>query len=174
METNRKKLLILLGAIATQYGYKLDPSQADLYCELLKDFTFEQVKAAATHLLKTEKFFPKLCQFYEILTASSPEDLTNRAEAAWQEVLTQIDREGYYGKPSFIDPLIRQIIPFGQWPSFCLSTRVTETSLDFKRRAFIESYKARAKSIATQQLGPGKSDQQIGYGNSESSLTQLP
>ncbi len=174
METNLKKLLILLGAIATQYGYKLDPSQADFYCVLLQDFTFEQVKAAATHLLKTEKFFPKLCQFYEILTASSPEDLTNRAEAAWQEVLTQIDREGYRGKPSFIDPLIRQIIPVGQWSSFCLSTRGTETSLDFKRRAFIDSYKARAKSIATQQIGPGKSDQQIGSGNSESSLTQLP
>lgn len=148
METDRNKLLVILGVTANHFKEHLSEDQALLYCELLKEFSIEQITAAANYLIMTETFFPRLNKFRELLTRSRSDDITVDAQNAWDEVLDQIESTGYTGIPQFADPIIRMIIPFGKWPAYCLRTRQHDSSIEFMRKDFLEQYKVYARRNA--------------------------
>lgn len=56
--------------VAKLYGYVLEKEQAELYYEILKDFTLEEVKTGLIRIARHSKFFPKPSEIVEHIDQS--------------------------------------------------------------------------------------------------------
>jgi hypothetical protein len=117
----REEALKVIGALAMAYPYaKIERATIDIYVEALSDIPPVVLKTAGLACISRSTFFPVISEIRnEALRMVVPQHPP--AEAAWQEVLEQVNIAHYNGTPVFTDPLITSVVNGVGWRSICLS-----------------------------------------------------
>ncbi len=91
--------------------------RVEAYFDALMDMPIEAVTGAVRLALRTCKFFPRPVELRELITG----DATANADAAWGELVQQIQRVGYMGLPTFTDERTERAIKetWGSWRRLC-------------------------------------------------------
>ena len=94
----------------------------EIYQRMLSDIPPDVLKAATLQHIATSKYFPSIAELREIAFALSSEvsQMPTPFEA-WEEVVSQIRRTGFYGKPVFSNKLIARAVDCLDWQVLCSS-----------------------------------------------------
>ena len=103
--------------LAETMGEPVSDIRAEGYFAALSDLPFEAVKAAVLTAVRTCRFFPKPVELLELVTGT----VGDAADAAWGEVIREVQTVGYLGTPCFTDgrtlPAICSV--WGGWRRLC-------------------------------------------------------
>lgn len=123
---------IMLG-MADNFRDEISEEGMAMRFDMLKEYSMEEVEAAATKILRSRKFkgMPPVAEFIEALHGSGK----MQAIDAWGVVMKQLQ-----GGPEPVDPKIRDVIRrIGGWD--CL-TRRTYDELQWDEKRFLEHYES--------------------------------
>jgi hypothetical protein len=100
---------------------------------LLRDVPYPLAQQALLLLASTKTFPPKPAELLDAIAELTlpPEARLTPAEA-WQLVLREVQRVGYYGRPS-LPPLVQQAVDCLDWTDICRSENVEVTRAHFMR-----------------------------------------
>jgi hypothetical protein len=100
---------------------------------LLRDVPYPLAQQALLLLASTKTFPPKPAELLEaIAELTLPPDARLTPAEAWQLVLREVQRTGFYGRPS-LPLLIQQAVDCLGWTDICLSENVEVTRAHFMR-----------------------------------------
>ena len=106
----------LILALSEYFKSPLSNIELEIYVENLMEYEFGSIKKAAKKLVKTEKFMPKVADFVRMIEKEEG----NTAERAWFELLSAIEKYGFYRKPVFNDKTIYAVVQaMGGWEAMC-------------------------------------------------------
>lgn len=126
------KALLMLGEI---FNTEVNKLKIDIYYEILKDYSDEEIKKALNIVMRTCRFFPKPAEIIEIVEGKKDE----RLALIWERVKEVIRNYGAYESIAFEDRIVNQTIEaLGGWVSLC-STPVGE--MKWKQREFERLYR---------------------------------
>ena len=134
---NEERFATLLIATAELYGKELSPIAINLYYEVLKNYSNEQVNKAFNFVIRTNKYncLPKPAEVIEAIEGKEDE----RAIVAWQGIIEAIRNYGYYQSIEFEDKIIHVCIDhLGGWMWLCGQTR---DELKFIGKDFVRLYR---------------------------------
>ena len=133
---NTEKLYKLMQAAGVVHGIVITEPLLELYWNLLKEFTDDQVDHAFLIVLKSSKFFPKPAEIVAAIDGTPD----SQVERQWIEVLEKIRSVGAYRSVEFADPVTSETIRvMGGWPRLC-DTLIDD--IKWKRQDFIRTYEA--------------------------------
>jgi hypothetical protein len=113
----------LISGLAVALGRELSEAAIEIYWNALARFSDEQINEAINAAAQTCKFFPKPVELIELVEGNREE----RATAAWDSLLTAIQRHGNYASVMFEDPKIARCVQMmGGWGKVC-QTPVEDT-----------------------------------------------
>lgn len=115
--------------------------------ECLCSYDIDQIRRAATHIVKTRKFtkMPTIAEFIEAIEGSQDD----KAEAQAMKVLEEIRRIGSYTSPVFEDPKTQKIVANMGWGNLCSMESSKEK---WFVKDFIEAYNSESRRQATTQI----------------------
>lgn len=135
-KANLAKILAGLGEI---YDKKISTNMADIYLDILRDFSYEDVaRAASLHQRNPDggRFFPKPADFMRHLTGGSQD----KALLAWVKLDKAVRQVGPYRSVVFDDALIHAVVnDMGGWIS--IGNRDDE-QWPFVQNEFVKRYRA--------------------------------
>lgn len=84
-----KEFSASLLALATALGEPIQPERIIGYCAILNEFTEDQLVGACAVFAKSSRFFPKPCEFVDLIkTGQLPGDVSqDEAAAAWGKIM---------------------------------------------------------------------------------------
>lgn len=152
LETIQQVLLTLSAA----YEHVLNESTIAVYACGLEDVPDEALKKAAGAHISRNRFFPRISELRELaLSGRYPDPVS-----AWGEVLQEVKRVGYYGKPDFSNELITRAVSDLGWVTICQSE-----NLPSERARFIQAYEALLRRETERRVAfPGSSAFQLAPG----------
>lgn len=138
METlDKNKFTKLLIAISEIYGKEMSPPGIEIYYQVLKNYSYDEIQNSLYLVVKTNKYnvMPKPAEIIENIEGSIDE----RALWAWQQLLDAIRQKGYYASVEFEDKTIHAVVlAMGGWMRLC-DLEISETP--FVMKEFIAKYK---------------------------------
>jgi hypothetical protein len=167
------KLLAMLHAAWQNAKVADHDAQVRAYEIALHDIPYEAGEQAVRSLIQEAEFFPPPAKIRK--AALSILGVIMSPEEAWREVVRQIREVGFYGSPSFSNPLIAETVRHMGWRNLCGSD-----DLDADRAWFIRVFESlqRQAITSTQTLPSGRASQArpVGGGDSwlDSILPELP
>lgn len=125
----------------------------NLWASMLADLSKELALAALQRHISTSRFPPTIAELREQAAAIVPTDLP-LAEAAWGEVLKQMQKVGYMGTPEWSHPLIGQAVDrlWGNWKRACESSMIETAGVD--RAQFCRMFETLSKRHREDRLLP--------------------
>ena len=122
-QQDRPRFAELLVGIGETYGEPVSDARMEIYWRALEDLPFESVQRAAGVHVRTSKFFPKPVELREAIEGTTED----RAEVAWQAVVSLVRRHGYCANPSEIPWPDEQtkhaaLRLYGSWSALCGAT----------------------------------------------------
>lgn len=119
--------------------YNKVPSQFlyDIYYEVLKDYSYEQVNKAFMDCIRVYKYnlLPKPAEILEFLEGTRDD----KALMAWLQVMEAVQKGGYYASIEFADPIIAHCVQeLGGWQWLCCIER---KELPFIEKRFMDLYR---------------------------------
>ncbi len=112
-----------------------------IYFELLEDLDINDIHRAIKKHSQTGQFYPKPADIRNIINADKPSS-DDKATLAWMSITNAIGKIGPYRTLVLDDKLALEIIKhIGGWSNLC---NLSYKDLDFKKREFVEAYKATA------------------------------
>lgn len=128
----------LMAGIGVVYNKSLNQAVIDIYWNLLRAFSLEEVeKAIKCHCENPDvgKYLPKPSDLIMAMEGSSQ----NQALRAWTKVYYAIQRVGSYASVAFDDPLIHAVIvDMDGWQKLCW---IDDKQLPFIAKEFQERYR---------------------------------
>lgn len=114
---DRQLFAELMFGVGEAYGESVSDASLEIYFAALADLSLEVIRAAANVHVRTHKFFPRVAELREAIDGSADE----RADLAWVQLLQLVRRVGYYGKPTWADPVAERAAMelYGGWPALC-------------------------------------------------------
>lgn len=107
------KSIMVLGEI---FDVNVSKHKMDIYFEILKSYTDEQIEKAFEIIVRTCKFFPKPAEIIELIEGKENEKLL----LMWEKIKNAIRDHGAYESIAFEDRIINQIIEsLGGWVFLC-------------------------------------------------------
>lgn len=113
-----------LGMLKAAWGNKLTDEQAKLYLLMTNDIPEPVLLKSIEALIKESRFLPSVAEIRERAAAlynsaqgKEPPD----AGRGWGEVVREISRTGYYGKPQIRDPVAAEVVRRMGWKEICAS-----------------------------------------------------
>ena len=105
---NEEKFAELLTATAEVFGKELSPIAINLYYDMLKDYSYDQINKAFNFVIRTHKYntLPKPAEIIEAIEGNSEE----KALIAWSSVINTIRKYDYYESIEFEDKIIHSCI----------------------------------------------------------------
>jgi hypothetical protein len=167
------KLLAMLHTAWPDAKHPDPKAQVQVYEIALHDIPYEAGEKAVASLIQTARFFPVPAEIRK--AALSILGVIMSPEEAWEEVVRQIREVGYYGSPSFTNPIIAETVRHMGWRNLCGSD-----DLDADRSWFIRVFESKQRQAitSTQKLPSGRASQArpVGGGDSwlDSILPELP
>lgn len=129
-----------LGMLKAAWGNKLTDEQAKLYLLMTNDIPEPVLLKSIEALIKESRFLPSVAEIRERAAAlynsaqgKEPPD----AGRGWGEVVREISRTGYYGKPQIRDPVAAEVVRRMGWKEIC-SAPADETRV--LRGQFLKMY----------------------------------
>ncbi|WP_307973773.1 hypothetical protein [uncultured Dialister sp.] len=129
-----------LGILKAAWGNKLTDEQAKLYLLMTNDIPEPVLLKSIEALIKESRFLPSVAEIRERAAAlynsaqgKEPPD----AGRGWGEVVREISRTGYYGKPQIRDPVAAEVVRRMGWKEIC-SAPADETGV--LRGQFLKIY----------------------------------
>lgn len=129
-----------LGMLKAAWGNKLTDEQAKLYLLMTNDIPEPVLLKSIEALIKESRFLPSVAEIRERAAAlynsaqgKEPPD----AGRGWGEVVCEISRTGYYGKPQIRDPVAAEVVRRMGWKEIC-SAPADETGV--LRGQFLKMY----------------------------------
>ena len=114
-----------LGMLKAAWGNKLTDEQAKLYLLMTNDIPEPVLLKSIEALIKESRFLPSVAEIRERAAAlynsaqgKEPPD----AGRGWGEVVREISRTGYYGKPQIRDPVAAEVVRRMGWKEICSAT----------------------------------------------------
>jgi len=132
----------ILAGLGEVYDKKVTDALAEVYFDALADYSIDDVERAAAIIVKSSTFFPRPCQFIELIDPHS-EEIEVRATQVLEKVFDAMQQYGAYATVQFDDPVIHSVIEhLGGWVAFVNSRRNCVTEIDdrFWRRDFTKLY----------------------------------
>jgi hypothetical protein len=144
MKNNLKELTVIMNIFVDEFckqDYKLSDIKIQSWDEiLLKPYGIEEVKKAATKLLRNHRYsgFPKISDMVAII--ENRDDIEDIATSQWQVVKKNLNS---YASVMFDDPVIHMCISsMGGWIRLCQMQTEEET---WKEKDFTKLYKIYSK-----------------------------
>lgn len=138
---DKKKFGELMAVSGSIFDKELTAPMLRIMFETLSEYSIDQIGAAFTKHLQTGDFFPRPAQLIRIINAGKPSS-DDRATLAWMSITNAISKIGPYRTLTLDDKLALEIIKHvGGWSNLC---NLSYKDLDFKKREFVEAYKATA------------------------------
>lgn len=135
-----------LGMLKAAWGNKLTDEQAKLYLLMTNDIPEPVLLKSIEALIKESRFLPSVAEIreraaalYKAAQGAEPPD----AGRGWGEVVREISRTGYYGKPQIRDPVAAEVVRRMGWKEIC-SAPAGETGV--LRGQFLKMYAALQES----------------------------
>lgn len=131
---DRGKFIEILGTASEVYGAQLSQILLDVYWNILKPYSDEDVAVAFTTAMKTLKWMPKPAEILSILEGPSE----SKSYEAWNCLIAAMGRVGAYRSVEFEDKTIHAVVEaWGGWLEVC---RMTTEELRYKGKEFKELY----------------------------------
>lgn len=125
-----------LAAIAMTFDKELPKQVADIYWEALRPYPADTLERAFVRAIRECTFFPKPAELIAFIEGTPLE----RAEVAWNAMLTAMSKVGAGASVRFWDATIHAVIlSLGGWQQVCLWE---ESELPYRRREFMALYAA--------------------------------
>lgn len=124
-----------------------------LWASMLADLPKELAQAALQRHISMSRFPPTIAEIREHAAAIVPSELP-LAEAAWGEVVKQMQRVGYMGTPQWSHPLIGDAVDrlWGSWKRACESSMIETAGVD--RAQFCRMFETLSKRHREDRLLP--------------------
>ena len=113
-----------LGMLKAAWGNKLTDEQAKLYLIMTNDIPEPVLLKSIEALIKESRFLPTVAEIrsraaalYNSAQGKEPPD----AGRGWGEVVREISRTGYYGRPQIRDPVAAEVVRRMGWKEICSS-----------------------------------------------------
>ena len=143
MDLNNSKIpspqTVAIGMLIAAWP-KFTDQQAKLYILMTKDIPDPILVKAIEALIKESRFLPSVAEIreraaalYKAAQGAEPPD----AGRGWGEVVREISRTGYYGKPRISDPVAAEVVRRMGWKEIC-SAPADETGV--LRGQFLKMY----------------------------------
>jgi hypothetical protein len=137
-DTEKLRLKNALIVCAELFNRTLSEGVLKIYITSLKDYSIEKVIAALNLCVQELSYMPTIADILK--RVNNKVDLSEAAELAWSYVLDVIDVCGIYESFTFKDKTIRKTLSLIDYDvELCMCNR---SELHWKKRDFIESYKA--------------------------------
>ena len=131
---DRGRFIEILGTAAEVYGAQLSEILLDVYWNILKPYSDEDVSIAFSTAMKTLKFMPKPAEILSILDGPSE----SKSYEAWNCLIAAMGHVGAYRSVEFEDKTIHAVVEaWGGWMEVC---RITTEELRYKAKEFKELY----------------------------------
>lgn len=134
--TDRPEFLRTLNGLAAIKSKELTPEALDLWWSAMSDWSIDEFKSAASHLVTACQFMPTPYDFQQLRRAGEP-----TPHEAWEKALSNCtswrDGESYAGP--FIDRVVRMI---GGYRAIAMAD---ERELPFIQRRFMEAYETQCE-----------------------------
>ena len=139
-QNDLKKFAYCMEAMRGEFtpNEQLSETQLDIKFKSLRDISIEDIEKATWTIINTRKTasFPKVAEIREAATGS----LDDKALIAYDAFTKGKAATGAYDSICFEDKIIHAVImAMGGWQEVCM---VTEEEWKFKRREFLDLYKA--------------------------------
>lgn len=147
----------VLLALAELYKNPVSDRLANLYFDVLRDLTIEQIEQAAHLWMRDGKWFPKPVELRGLIEGSVEEG----AEEAWMQFCSAVSRFGYTRQPQLPEAVMETVrVVFGNWRAACaaLPSATSDRGPELMgwRKQFISAYAntKRREAIGELQAGP--------------------
>ena len=142
MESKDKKefMEIMLG-IAEDSGVQLTKSGIALKFEALREYSIDQIRSAAIHIIKTRehRFMPTTAEFIRAIVGDLPR-LADIATEQAGKVIEAVRRFGRYRNPKFKNQVTAALLSSRwSWGRLC---EMTESELGWFAKEFVDAYRA--------------------------------
>jgi hypothetical protein len=133
-EGKREHFLKYMATLGELFDKQISESMLELYWEILKDFSEQEIMKVFNLAGRHCKFFPKPAELLEILEG----DKQDQAVLAWEKVYKATSSIGAYESVQFDDPVIHSCIKLmGGWVELC---RVKTDEMKWKQKEFEKLY----------------------------------
>lgn len=120
-EEEKPQFAVLITGIGEMYDKSFNPFLLELYWNVLKSYSFEEVKNGVNRYLANADvgmFFPKPADIIAVIEGDSK----TKALLAWTKVMSAIKMVGMYNSIVFDDALIHAVIrDMGGWQKLCIT-----------------------------------------------------
>lgn len=120
-EEEKPQFAVLITGIGEMYDKSFNPFLLELYWNVLKSYSFEEVKNGVNRYLANADvgmFFPKPADIIAVIEGDSK----TQALLAWTKVMSAIKMVGMYNSIVFDDALIHAVIrDMGGWQKLCIT-----------------------------------------------------
>lgn len=110
----------LIGILTAVFPNHLSADGVRTYATLLSDVPTPVLKVAVEQCANDCKFFPSVAEIRERVRSVSTIAPSNAAEA-WEEVMIAMRRVGFYGFPTFENPITQRTVDAMDWQALCSS-----------------------------------------------------
>ena len=137
----QEQLVDRLTELADYFDKPKSPSQLALYVQALNDLPFAAVMQATAAVVQSSTFFPKVAEIRQLVEGHAE----TTAELAWLDVLREIRRVGYTGRPALPEATVDTITRmWGSWVALCETLPGEGPGLHSWAKRFRETYTALA------------------------------
>lgn len=170
-QQDRPRFAELLVGIGETYGEPVSDARMEIYWRALEDLPFESVQRAAGVHVRTSKFFPKPVELREAIEGTTED----RAEVAWQAVVSLVRRHGYCANPSEIPWPDEQtkhaaLRLYGSWSALCENLPASGPEMLGTAKLFKAQFAATERQVTREALPPTKDEAQKVLGNLKAEL----
>jgi len=109
------------------------PETVEVYVQMLQDLPANVLFAAVHQCIAECRFFPTVAEIRERARAIQPAAQIPSAAEAWEEVMREVRRVGYYGVPAFENPITARVVKALGWREICMSENVVADRAHFMR-----------------------------------------
>lgn len=145
------RLIDRLTELAEYYEKPKSEAQIAIYVQALADLPITDVLRATGVLVQTSAFYPKVSEIRTLVLGS----VEDQSELAWTELLREIRREGYTGKPNLPAATMEVIWElWGSWVNLCQTLPGEGAELLGWAKRFKASYGAHQRQTHLAVLPP--------------------
>jgi len=133
----------MMTVVGEEYGKTFSEAAILVRWEAIRKYGIEKIRAAISTHLQTCKFYPKISDLIDLIEGRGVREIEDRASLAWGEFIAGMESVGGYYSVRFLDRIINEIVlEWGGWEKVC---SLTYDELRFKRKEFVELYRAIAR-----------------------------
>jgi len=111
--------IVVLNTAFAENKLPLLKESLEVWHNALSDLTDEMFEVAVLHIVRSNKFYPKIAEIRETAFSLCTTEHSKTGDEAWGEVMQQISRTGTWGEPEFKDDITAQAVRNLGWKEIC-------------------------------------------------------